>query len=420
MNFLLPNPESGKIATLTAPPALRKMDRIRLIPDRLILTEEAANRSSTRERFDRWLHALGKQHSDSMVLALGCAAYPFLRIICHRLDSGDWRVSCVDANLPSHLHGHNARPIRNDEDLALALTRVRHFVSLVVTPDCHRRIIPGVGWDNKGYVRNVEAMVQIQDPDHRLLVGSHVASMKHQHEHPLVKWGQSTRWSADALTFTLYDKHAQRKSGRLDPPGIQSTRIECSPKNCKRLAQDVAATGLFQGDAGEVVRTLSLRTAYAVLRQNLARVSGCGPVIGDLPAKLSKPARHLLMGLGTRVNVRHEVDLVLENYRRSGPCERTFRTVSGEVRATALRMMAPDPSALVPPDLEDLRWSDLRLPADESAFATLVRDLEAPAVPDPEILEAWSRTTFLTKKPSGTDLAGPRGFPFSKPWQQNA
>ena len=394
------------------------MDRIRFIPDRLFLTDEAANKMTTTPHFRRRVAVEGKSKPEGLILSLGLDCYAFLRIICYRLDSGEWRVSCTDANLPAHLYGHNGRPIRNDEELALALTSVHYFTSLVTRPEGHGRIIPGVGPDNHGYIRTVECMVQIQDPDHCLLIGSHLAGMRYQHGRPMITWGKSTTFTGQELGFTFYDKLAQRPSGIRDPECIDATRLECIVKNDKRLAKEVKASRAFVGAPGEVVNTLSLRTAYAVLRQNLGRMSGFGRIVRELPAKLSSTSKLLLMGLGARLDDPHALDLVLENYRRSqSPCERTFRTVNAEVREHAHNFMAPDALALVPPDFEDLQWSDVRMPQDERNYGILLRDLGAPSVPDPLILEAWSRTSFLRTKPAGGDLSGPYVPALYMPWR---
>jgi hypothetical protein len=394
------------------------VDRIRIILDTVYLTDEAANVDTTVEGFRRNACGEGKKKSDSLILTLALGRYGFLRIVCHRMTNGVWRVSCIDANLPAHLFGHNARPIRTTHELALALTRVQYFVSLVVLPECHNRIVPGVGIRNRGYIQYVEAMIQLQDPGHCLLLGTHVANQCYQHKASMVVWGEATTFKGKELGLRFYDKHAQRKIGILDPKGVESTRIECIVSNADRLAKEVKDTKAFTGPAGEVVSTLSLESAYAVLLRNLGRCSGFGSIVGELPAKLSKTSKLLLMGLGSHFDKPHAVDLVLENYRRShNPCERTFRTVNNEVREHAHHFIAPDALALVPTDFQDLKWSNVLMPATERDFNVLVRDMGAPSTPDPQIIDAWSKTTFLATKPVGGNSDGPHLPCVDLPWK---
>ena len=395
------------------------MDRTRMIPDQLYLTNEAANQSTTVDRFYRRVGAEGKEKPASLKLSLAVNRYEFIRIICHRLTNGFWRVSCIDANLPALLKGHNGCPIRTSHDLALALTRLQFFVSLVVRSDCHDRIIPGVGPRNRGFVKYMEMMIQIQDPEHHLLIGSHVANITYQHKTPSIAWGESTSFKGRELNLKFYDKHAQRKSGILDPEGVEGTRVECIARNADRLANEVKDSKAFTGSPGAVVSTLSLESGYDVLRRNLGRTSGFGSIASDLPAKLSTTSKLLLMGLNSNFDQRHAVDLLLENYRRSqNPCERTFRTVNKEVREHAHRFIAPDALALVPPNFQELQWSDVRMPSAEKDFRALVCDMGAPDVPDPQILEAWSSTTMLAAKPTGAELAGLYLPTFDWPWKQ--
>lgn len=383
------------------------MDRIRYIPDRIFLTDEASDRSTTVEGFERRVVGKGKTKPESLILTLSLGSYEFLRIIAHRLDDGRWRVACLDVNLPAHLYGHNGRAIRTDDELALALTRVKHFVSKVVRPECWDKIIPGAGRGNRGFIQYVEAMVQIQDPGHRLILGSHVAHMANQHGRQLVAWGSYTRFKGTEVAITIYDKAGQRKKGILVPALIDSTRMECTVKNPRRLAQEGMATGEYVGKPGEVLCSLSLRTAYAVLRRNLGKLSGLGCRPDDTLRNLSSTARQLILGLGSRISKPHAVDQLLENYRQAcSPCLSTFTSVSKQVRSHAYAWIAPDALSLLPADMDLLKRSDVRMPRTEKDFDILLRDTGAPMAPEPAILAAWSQTTFLKIKPIGFELAG--------------
>lgn len=395
------------------------MDRIRFIPDRVYLTDEASDRSTTVEGFERRVVGKGKTKPESLILTLSLGSYQFLRIIAHRLDDGRWRVTCLDVNLPAHLYGHNGRAIRTDDELALALTRVKHFVSKVVRPECWDRIIPGVGRGNRGFIQYVEAMVQIQDPGHRLILGSHVAHMSNQHGRQLVVWGSYTRFKGTEVAITVYNKAGQRKKGILVPDLIDSTRLECTVKNSRRLAQECVVAGDYVGNPGEVLCTLSLLTAYAILRRNLGRMSGLGSRPDDILRNLSSTARHLVLGLDSRISKPHAVDQLLERYRQACcPCPSTFASVSKQVRSHALVRIAPEVLSLLPADMDLLKRSDVTMPWTEKDFDILLHDTGAPVAPEPEILAAWSQTTFLKIKPVGFELAGHTVPAPSMPWKK--
>lgn len=393
------------------------MDRIRFIPDRNYLTDEAIGKNTTTIGFTRRWTSKGKHTPTSVTLKPDININ--LTIVAQRLDDGRWRVTCIDVTLPSLLFGHNGRPIKTLMELALALTRLKFFVSLVVRPECHGRIIPGVGSDNLGYIQYVEAMIQFQDPGHRLLIGSHLASYRYQHKSSLVCWGQSTRTQRRELSLSFYDKAAQLR-GTPDPASCECTRVECIIRPAERVAKEVRATKVYDGARGEVVSTLTLATGYALVRRSLTEMSGFGLCDSGNLRKLSKPARTLIAGIGNQIGRRHVIDHALETYRRTERChDRTFRKINHEVRAYAVSHMVTDLSALVPESIDDLQWSDVRLLGTEARLGHALVQWKAPMEADPEILAAWSRTTFLRKKPVNGELVGPlfapaRYLPFSK------
>lgn len=393
------------------------MDRSRFIPDRLYLTDEAIGKNTTTNDFTRRWTSKGKQKPTSVTLKPDLDIP--LTIVAQRLDDGRYRVTCIDTTLPSLLYGHNGRPIKTPEELALALTRLKHFVSLVVRPECRGRIIPGVGPDNLGYIQYAEPMIQLQDPGHRLLIGSHLARYRHQHKSPLVCWGQSTRTKRRELSLTFYDKAAQLR-GTPHPASCKCTRLECIIRPAERIAKEVRTSKAYDGAPGEVVSTLTLATGYAVIRHNLSEMSGFGLCDSEILRNLSKPARTLIAGIGNQIGQRHAVDHALETFCRTETNhERTFRKINKEVRAYAVSHMIPDLSALVPESIGDLQWSDVALLGMESLFGHALARWKAPMEPDPQILEAWSKTTFLKKKPVGGELVGPlfapvRSMPFRR------
>lgn len=170
-----------------------------------------------------------------------------------------------------------------------------------------------------------------------------------------------------------------------------------------------------------MVRTLSIPDAYKLIRYSFGFMSGYSlPDVGAF-ASLHKTSRTLVAGLGANIGDPHAVDLALENHRRiETPHPRTFSRTDKEVRSYAVVTTLPNFASLIPESIDDLRWSDVTLPATELSFARELAEWGAPVVADPEILEAWSKTTFLRKKPEIGELVGPlfastTSLPFRRP-----
>ena len=393
-------------------------DRIRIKPDRLYLTDEASDQDYTVEGFNRRLKSRGREKPSNMIITLDVSGSDILRIISRRLDCGRWQVTCLDINLPALLLGHNATGIQTHHDLALALTRARHFVSLVTEPSDHKRILPSSDWQNNGYIQKAELMIQIQDPKHRILIGSHLCSKRYQHRSHLVCWEQSTYVKGDDLAINFYDKAAQRNCSNVSPRNVPCTRIECLVKDPERLANEVALTNKFHGEPGEVVRTISMDTAYAIIRRNVSQLTGFDQLISDQRVKGNKIADTLFIGLRERVHESHELDWALEEYRRlHKPCQRTFKEISKALRSMAVNLVTDQTRDPLPENRGSLLWSSIPHHSVENTFAALRRDLQAPDTPDERIQAAWATTSLIKSKPTSLELTGDNLIPFTPPWR---
>jgi len=395
------------------------MDRVRLVLDHVFLTDEAANRNTTTEGFGRRVVSNGKHQAESMILSVSNGNHPLVRAICHRLHDGRWRIALLDLNLPALAHGHNGRPLLCNDELAFALTTMKHFLKKVTTPDSYGRLVPGVGQENSGYIHYLEAMIQVQDPGHRLLKASHVTMLPHQHKAPMICWGESTRFRSREADLSFYDKHAQRRRGHLIPTGVPCVRIERVLKNPARLARELTEAKAFAGVPGEVVRTMPLLSGNALVRHAVSRLSGWWESDTTTLAKLPTPVRNLAVGLGARITSPHSVDAALDRYKAAcNPCERTLRNVVRALRSYAALFSAeasapsnvlPDPCALAASELHDTRA--------ESEYKALLSHWGAPSVPDPDISAAWSMASFIAKKPETTQLIGHTGPEPYMPWR---
>ncbi|QTN31219.1 hypothetical protein HZ994_02365 [Akkermansiaceae bacterium] len=383
------------------------MDRFKYIPDRVFLTAEAANPSHTAEGFERRIRSHGKQRPEFIILSVKNGKHKLISVICHRLTDDRWRIARVDVNIPSLLHGHNGRSLVSEAELALALTRLRHFLRRITVPESHGRLLPGIGINNHGFLSYQETMFQIQDPGHRLLRASHTSRRRYQQKAPLIRWGQSTRFTSVESDISIYDKHAQRRKGLLSPAGIPGVRIELILKNPERIAQEILAGGEFPKQRGAVIRTVTMAAGYASVRRALSRMDGWGEKTDEGLSALRGPACLLILGLGAHIADPFAVDAVIDRYRETyQPCARTLGKVEHALRSYATSYVGGTSVSALPEDFGNLPISELHYPQAEIEYKILLKSWEAPQVPDPDIAEAWSRTTFLSKRPEPHELVG--------------
>lgn len=384
------------------------IDQIHLKPSCTFLTPEAVQLTSTRHGFGRCANITGKQSGGTVVLKFKVDRYAFVRIVAIKLSDGRWWVKCIEANMPSLIRGHNGTPLANLHELHLALTRLRHIVALVTTSACHGRIIPGVGAGNDGWIGRVECLIQFDDRDRRFLVGSHFARLKHQQQPTGVYFRQSSYFTTRELVLSIYDKLVKVRAGVAEPVGVEPTRVEARILDECRLAKDVKRTKLFTGASGPLVATLSPVTAHALVQLSLSRLSGFGwlPEVDSLQG-LPKAARLIAASLGQLIHQPHHLDLALENYQLvENPGKRIMQSVESKLRAYAFRNYVGDPRHIIFPDLSELARAHVRWPEREKEFEVLMRDIGAPMEPEPDIVAAWSRTTFLPAVPATGALFG--------------
>ncbi len=386
------------------------IDLINFRPAQLYLTDEAMALKSTTEGFFRSHGVQGKSADGrTATLSFSVDGYSPVKIKARQLKCGRCWVSSIMAVLPSLLHGHNGRPLKNAEEIWQALTRLAYIVSKVTVLSYPGRAIPGVGTGNRGYILGVECSTQFQDPDQSALLSSHLARMKNQQRATGVYFRESSIMLSRELKVSIYDKNAKVHCGIAEPPGIGCTRAEAIFKDDERLAKDAKATKLYSGQPGEVLATLAPETSYALLRMSLMRLTGFGwlPSAGDLEG-LGKSARSLACGLGDAIARPHRLNSALEAFRRIEHPKggATYLRVERALRAYAVRTVLPDPMAFLPKDPADLKWSDVLWRDREQAWAVLMRDIGAPTEPDPAIAAAWGQTRFLAKRPEPAELIG--------------
>jgi hypothetical protein len=382
------------------------IDRLKYQPDRLYLCDEAVDRTSTIEGFGRMVNTEGRTVGGTIVLRFRVARYPILCITAIKVRDGRWWVKWVTANLPALLHGHNGWPLADARELYLALTRLRHIVTRVVAPEGHPRIIPGTG--NKGWLREVECFRQIVDEDHRVLIASHFARLDHQQRPTRVYFGESSKFHTRPLELSIYDKGKEMTYGLPVPEGINATRLEAIFRNEDSLVKAAKATREYSGAPGPVVSTLAPDTALAMVDRALARLSGFGWMaeFTELP-QLCKSARIIAAALGDAIHEPHRLELALEHYLEAvRPGVVTAKNVGKQLRAysASTHMNHSARSAVI--HIGSLPVAQVRWSQREMEFAVLMRDIGAPDEPEPDIVMAWSQTTFLREVPAACELIG--------------
>lgn len=394
-------------------------DYTKFVLDRVLLTDEAVMPTTTAEDFQRGSFVKGKGHNASTILSFKIDDYAIVQIRALKTRDRRWRAISIEADLPALLQGHSGRAIKTPAEVTLALTRLVHIVKAVVLPECHHRILPGVGHDNHGYIRRWESMIQIQDADHAFLLGCHLAKLKHQQKTSRIHPTESVKLRTREVDVSIYDKEAKIRYGACFPEDIPGTRIEVIMKDEVRLAKDAKATKLFSGKPGPVLATLSLDTEYGIIRNTLNKITGIG-WLADRKSmhSLSKNAKLIAGSLGADVTDIRHLCLALKAYKNTcDPSPNVFNKVENELRAYALRAVIPDPLAWVPDSYADLQWSEVHWAEREGLWAILMRDIGAPEEADPEIATAWSKTTFLPSQLLPRELIGdvaPSALPFLK------
>jgi hypothetical protein len=316
------------------------------------------------------------------------------------------------------VHGHNGRPLRNLGEIALALTILRHLVSMVTTEQTRTQILPGIGNQNFGFIDQIELFHQFEDPSLRLLRASHIVRLPNQQQPNRVYFGESTVCSIRALKVQFYDKTkemAYRGAIGTDNPVV---RFEVLFRDPERLATCLKESGALTGADGQRVATLSPESIFPILRSVLGSLCGFDdPGPPDL-ASLSKPARLLVMGCSQKLVDPYFVERLIDHYKRTeDPCDRTFRGSRRDIIRYAAKLRlgveAEDPTSVL-----DRPLIPVACPGREWAFGLLMKSVGAPDVPAADIVEAWSTSKFLNCVPTNHQTVG-HVSPVRMPWNKD-
>jgi hypothetical protein len=146
-------------------------------------------------------------------------------------------IDKIHLNPSKILWGHNGRLIRSDQELALALTVVRHILTGVIEePKQATRLIPGLSARGTSYWESIEVAMNLRDPD-----GAVWAQMQGMRTRKIRKnahyYENTVCLKGTGLELKCYDKTAHlkgKKRGRvLDDCDDRVTRLEVVLKNIK-------------------------------------------------------------------------------------------------------------------------------------------------------------------------------------------
>lgn len=172
-------------------------------------------------------------------------------------------------SLPTLLHGHNAKGIRTQDELELALAVVDEALGLIsesLNPPWRRR--------PRRAFRRVDIATQLRIPMPRILEGLSHARQPGARKDPEVYGDETIVFPLTDQRVTIYSKRAQlrererRQGRRLDlPPGPNVARVEAQLRG-KRLVR-------WLGDPGsDAVTSLDIDRAYRALRQIMIDLRG--------------------------------------------------------------------------------------------------------------------------------------------------
>jgi hypothetical protein len=150
------------------------------------------------------------------------------------------------------------------------------------------------------------------------------------------------------------------------------------------------------------MKTISFQDCYRNLRRELLSLTGFGSVLdaSKVDKELHPAAMPLLIGLGEKVTDPTEVSRVLDKYRRlKNPCSKTFSQISKSLRSAVVRRLYPSLSEALPERLEDFQGQGIERKDIEIKFQTVLQAFRCTDVPDPDIAEAWSKSSYLMSKP---------------------
>lgn len=381
------------------------IDKISIRPDGTYLRDEATNRTETVIGFKRRHIVEGKNRPRSASFqVMGADTYPLLTFIANPTESGRWLVKQIDFCPASLLYGHNAGVLMVQEDLYLALTRLRQILARIIEASCLCRLVPGTSPRSSAHIRNVELMVQFADKDHNFLRASHFATRPGQRFASIIRYGSYTMIPGKEIAIRVYDKET-RYSGNSSSA---STRAEVILRTPERLAKCFTKVS---GQAGyldsPVMRTISFQDCYRNLRRELLSLSGFGSILdtSSVDRKLHPAALLLLVGLGEKATSPTEISRALEEYRTlKDPCSKTFNQVSKSIRSAVVRRLYPSVAEALPESLEDFQAHGIKRKDVETEFKSVLQAFGCTDVPDQDIAEAWSKSSQLPSRPKFTNV----------------
>lgn len=385
------------------------IDKISIRPDRVYLKRDVVEGITTVLGFKRNKPVVGKDRPRSATFQIVVSGeYPIITVVANLTERNEWLVKSISFCLGSLLYGHNAQVIKSSWELALALTRLREFVAPLLKDDhCLGRVIPGTETNSRAFLLKAEIMFQFADEDHRFLRATHFATRPRQQVTSIIQFGGYTRIPGKEIGIRVYDKIRKYRDAARSMRGIQSTRAEVVLQTPERLAKfyECIIDADFKS-CEPVMKTISIEDGYAAWRNELLSLSGFGPVLDSRSSirSMHPTAKKIVYGLGRKMADPNEVSRALDEYKRiENPCSKTFRAVSKSLRSAIVQKLFPSVMSVLPENLDELRPIGIERKEVENEYAKLLIAFRCSDQPDADILEAWTKTTYLTDKPKFTE-----------------
>ncbi|MCB1132103.1 MAG: hypothetical protein KDN05_13305 [Verrucomicrobiae bacterium] len=384
------------------------IDVITITPQAIRVLDAALNTSATVDGFARNDFLVGRKRLRTATFEFKYMDYRLVRAVAFKAVDGSWRLRSIEANLPALLHGHNGVPLLSLHELALSLTRLRAIVSRIAGPDCFPRIIPlGGNRPSLSHIRRIEVFRQFRDPYHRFLTATHLSRMPHQQKPNGVFWGESTKMITEKKILSIYDKTKQSARKKANRPAHPVVRFEVKYRSPQVFARDLAAASgagslcpLVSTISPEGVSTLVDHAQSTLLGFKLAQLPGTFDGLSDI-------SKVLLLAAGDAAFDPHGLDHLLHSLRMHlDRGDRTFRTINKEVRSWVMNHL-PNSGLSHRDPVSERPSVPVHFRKREEDFKYFMESTDAPSDPDPDILAAWSATTFLRREPEDSELLGP-------------
>jgi hypothetical protein len=333
-----------------------------------------------------WIGKSKRHDGEYINIACGAPLHKYGTLIFLRAMDGVTRLHEIQANLPKLLFGHNGKLIRSQEQLGLALSRLRWVASHFVAPSDHSAILPGLG--RGGHITSIEIALQLWDLKKIILLASHLTGAKSFQRASLIAPGESTTHPSNALALKFYDKRQQLKDGSVTPPHGTCTRIEAQFRSGARL---VKAAGNNVPKAYNKVATVCFDWLFEVFRKAF-----CSTLMGTLAKSAPKGTRGL-RSESLRVLALVEPVVIQTALAEHATTRGTHEgsRIKNEVFTELSRRFPGSLEEMLEKGYPHHRLAEVEIPARQRSHQIMIESQGWPTAPYPDVASNFSRTLYL-------------------------